>query len=703
MRALVTALMRRADIQPVLLVVEDLHWVDPTTLELLSVLVDECHTARVMAVLTCRPDFTPPWAGRDRLTELALTRLPHSEAAELTSRVAHGKSLPADVVAQVVAKTDGVPLFVEELTKMLIESGLLVEKAERYELAGPLPPLAIPNTLQDSLTARLDRLSIVKGLAPLGATLGREFTYALLQAVSPWDEEVLREGLAQLVAAEFLFQQGQPPNATYRFKHALIQDAAYQSLLKSTRQQHHQRIAGALETAFSEVVATQPELLARHYSEAGLNEQALPYWHAAGQQALQSSANREAASHATKGLEALHALPETADRTRLELTLQIMLGAALGATQGYQAVDHVYARACELARQVGSAPELFPALWGFWYSQLAQGDIHRSQALAGEFLAQSEQQDDQLVRAVGHRMVANTAWWAGELIVAREHSQLGLSLYGAQSHRAGEVSYGQDSGVCCGWIGALTTWVLGYPDQAVRTMDETLARARELAHPFSVAQVLLFSAQLGQLRREPHAALEQAEAALALCAEHGLDAYGTWSLLPRGWARAQLGDVAGGIADIRSALEGRLATGTRAVLPRFLASLGEAYGIAGQIDQGLDAVEQAIRTVEENDERLYESEAYRIKGELLLLKRVPDFSGADACFRQAIDIALRQQAKAWELRAATSLGRLLRQRGDAIATRSVLAPVYGFFTEGFDTADLQDARALLEESHPKSS
>jgi predicted ATPase len=234
-------------------------------------------------------------------------------------------------------------------------------------------------------------------------------------------------------------------------------------------------------------------------------------------------------------------------------------------------------------------------------------------------------------------------------------------------------------------------------------MDQTLARARELAHPFSVAQVLLFSAQLGQLRREPHAALEHAEAALALCAEHGLEAYGTWSLLPRGWARAQLGDVAAGIADIRCALEGRLATGTRAVLPRFLASLGEAYGIAGQIDQGLDAVEQAIRTVDENDERLYESEAYRIKGELLLLQRVPDPSGADACFRHAVDVALRQQAKAWELRAATSLGRLLRQQGDAIASRSVVAPVYGFFAEGFDTADLQDARVLLEEFHPKNS
>ncbi|HTI75660.1 MAG TPA: AAA family ATPase [Mycobacterium sp.] len=695
MRALLTAVKRRAANQPVLFVVEDLHWIDPTTLELISLFVDECHTARIMLVLTSRPDFNPPWAGREQITEVSLARLPHSQAAELTSRVAHGKSLPADVVAQVVAKTDGVPLFVEELTKMLIESGLLEEKAERYELSGPLPPLAIPNTLHDSLTARLDRLSTVKSLAQLGATLGREFSYALLQAVSPWGEGILQEGLAQLVTAEFLYQQGQPPKATYRFKHALIQDAAYQSLLKSTRQQHHQRIAGVLETQFPEVVVTQPELLARHYTEAGLSAQALPYWQAAGQQALAQSANREAASHATKGLEVLASLPESDDRTQLELAMQIMLGAALGATQGYQAVEHVYARACELARKVGSAPELFPALWGFWYSHLAQGDMHRARVLAVEFLAQSEQQDDPLIRAIGHRMLANTAWWAGELAEAREHSEAGLSLYDSQVHRAGEVSYGQDSGVCCGWIGALTSWVLGYPDQAVHTMEQTLARARELAHPFSVAQVMLFSAQLGQLRREPHAALEYADAALELCAEQGLDAYGNWSLLPRGWALAQLGQVSEGIADIRKALEGRLATGTRAVLPRFLASLGEAYGMAGRIEEGLEAMEQAVQTVQDNDERLYEAEVYRLKGELLLMRSVPDVMAAQACFRQAIDVARRQQAKSWELRAAVALGRLLQQKGDVDEARAIVAPLYDFFTEGFDTADLQEAEAFL--------
>ena len=697
MRALLTVLARRVAQQPVLFVMEDLHWVDPTTLELLTMMVDQCHTQRILLVFTCRPDFSSPWPGRDQLTELTLRRLPHDEAAELITRVAYGKPLPPDVVAQVVAKTDGVPLFVEELTKMLLESGLLAEREECYELTGHLPPLAIPSTLHDSLMARLDRLATVKVIAQLGATLGREFSYALLRAVAPWDDEILQEGLQQLVAGEFLYQQGLPPLAVYRFKHALIQDAAYQALLKSTRQQHHQRIADVLESQFPDVVLTQPELLAHHYTQAGLSAQALPYWRAAGQRALSRSAHKEAVSHLTKGLDILGTLSETSDRGRAELTLQIMLGAALGATQGQQAVEHIYARACELARQVGGTPDLFPALWGFWYAHLAQGHMARARALAEEFLVLARQQDP-MTLAVGHRMLANTAWWQGALPDAQHHSGRGLSLYLFEQHRAGDISYGQDSGVCCGWIGALTLWVMGHPARAATAMQETLSRARELAHPFSEAQTLLFSAHLHQLRREPHAAQAHAEEALALCVEHDFGAYGTWSLLPRGWARAQLGDVAGGIVDIRKALDGRLATGTRAVLPWFLALLGEVYGLAGQVDEGRRAVEQALQAVQVNDEHLYEAEVYRLKGELLLAQSVPDYPQAEICFGQALDIARQQQATAWELRAAMSLGRLQRKQGKGGNAWASLAVVYGKFTDGLETADCREAKALLEMS-----
>ena len=327
LQTLLTILLRIAAQQPLLLVMEDLHWVDPTTLELLSLLVDQGPTARILVLLTFRPDFSPPWTGRAHLTQVTLNRLPRRQAAEMTGRVAHGKALPPEVVEQVVAKTDGVPLFVEELTKMVLESGLLQEREGRYELTGLLPPLAIPTTLHDSLMARLDRLATVKGLAQLGATLGREFSYELLQAVALWDEATLRRGLQQLVEAEFLYQQGLPPQATYLFKHALIQEAAYQSLLKSTRQQYHQCIAQILAVQFPEVIETQPELLAQHYTEAGLIAQALPYWQQAGERAVKHSANVEAVGHFTKGLALLKTLSDTSEHAQQELALHIAMGA----------------------------------------------------------------------------------------------------------------------------------------------------------------------------------------------------------------------------------------------------------------------------------------------------------------------------------------------------------------------------------------
>jgi predicted ATPase len=696
MRALLTVLLRIAAEKPVLFVVEDLHWVDPTTLELLSLLVEQLHTARILALFTYRPDFNPPWAGRSNVTQVTLSRLSPGQGAELIGRVSHGKRLPEEVLAQVVNKTDGVPLFVEELTKMVLESGLLEEREESYELTGHLPPLAIPNTLHDSLMARLDRLAGVKGLAQLCASLGREFNYALLQAVSPWDEGTLRRDLDQLVAAEFVYQQGLPPQATYRFKHALIQDAAYQSLLKSTRQQYNVRIAQALESRFPETLAAHPELLAHHYTEAGLSAQALPYWQAAGQQALRRSANREAAVHVRKGLDVLNSLPNTHESAQQELNLQIMLGAALGATQGQQATGPVYARACELARQVGTTPELFPALWGFWYAHIARGEMPRARALAEEFLELAQQQQDPVVIAAGHRMLANTAWWQGELADAQAHCRQGLASYDPEQHRASMVSYGQDSGVACGWIEALTLWVLGYPDQARQGMEDTLARARELAHPFSVAQALNFSAHLHQLRREPQAAQVCAEEGLALCTEQGFDVYGTWCLLPRGWAVAHQNKVEEGVAYIQTGLAARRALGPTAALPWFLALLGEAYGSAGKFGEGLRALDEALWWVQHNEEHLYEAEVYRLTGELLLGQSASDAAKAEDCFQQALAIAARQRAKSWQLRATISLGRLWRQQGEKRNARELLEPVYGWFVEGFDTADLQDAKALLD-------
>jgi predicted ATPase len=697
MRALMTIPFRRAEKQPVMLIVEDLHWVDPTTLEYLNNLVDEIPAAPILAVFTCRPDFLSPWVDNPNVTTIEINRLPSGAAAELTHQVAQGKSLPPQVLAEVVAKTDGVPLFIEELTKMLLESGLLEEHGDHYALTGPLPPLAIPNTLQDSLMARLDRLAPVKSLAQLGAALGREFSYSLLHAVSPWDDDALRQGLEQLVAAEFLYEEGTAPQSTYRFKHALVQESAYQSLLRSTRHQHHQRIADTLVADFPETIETRPELLAHHYTAAGLSDRAIPYWEAAGRRALQRFANHEASNHAKRGLALLAALPETPDRAKQELSLQLVLGPSLSFVEGPQSVEQIYSRARELAREVGSTPELFPALSGLAYAYIVRGRLPEARALAEEFLELAEPQRDALVLAAGHCMVAYAAWWQGDFIDVRDHSQQGLALYDPDRHRVRVSAYNQNPGIICRYLTALSDWVLGYPTRASLAMEQALVYAKELQHPYSVGLTLLFSAQLFQLRREPEPARARAEEAIALSVEYGLLAVELWCLLPRGWAAVQMGDARAGVADICEAMDRRRAAGIGAVWPWFFALLAEAHGALSQFEDGFRALDEALDWVHRNDERLYAAEVHRIRGELLLRQPIPDAAQAQDCFEQALAVARDHQAKSWELRAATSMAQLWRQHGRSDEARALLEPVYGWFTEGFDTADLIEAKALLDE------
>ncbi len=697
MEALLAVVLRKATTQPLLFVVEDLHWVDPSTLEFLTRLIAQAHTTRILALFTCRPDFDSPWAGDPTVKEMSLKRLTVGDVSKLTRLVAQGKSLPDEIIEQVVSRTDGVPLFVEELTKMLMESGLLEERAGRHELSGPLPPLAIPNTLHDSLMARLDRLSAVKGLAQLGAAIGREFSYALLRAVSPWDDDLLQEALAQLVTAEFLHQQGAPPHATYRFKHALIQDAAYQSLLKSARRQHHQRIATALESGFPEVAASQPELLAHHYTEARLVAQAVPYWDAAARRALQRYANQEAANHATRGLELLGTLPDSPERAKQELSLQLLLGPSVSFVRGPNAGEPIYTRARELARQVGGTPELFPALAGLAYANIVGGHMHEARTLAGELLELAQSQGDSSLLAVGHWLLAYPAWWQGDFVDVRTHSRQGLAASDPDQHHSFVAAYTQDAGIVCGYLDALSDWVLGYPTQATAAMELLVARARGLGHPGSIATAVLMSAQLSQLRREPEPARIQAEEAMAVAAEHGLHAVTLWCLLPRGWAIAQLGDVAGGISDIREGMDRRRAFGMGAVWPWFLALFAEACGELGEIEEGLTALKEAGDWEQRNDERLYAAEVCRLRGELLRRLEVPDLIQAEGCFENALAIARAQHAKSWELRGAISMARMWLENGRSDEARALLAPVYGWFTEGFDTADLMDAKALLNQ------
>jgi predicted ATPase len=697
LQAFLAIFLRIAAQQPVLFVMEDLHWVDPTTLELLTLLIDQGPTARILALWTFRPDFSPPWTGRSHLTQVTLNRLPRRQAAEMTGRVARGKALPPAVVEQVVAKTDGVPLFVEELTKMVLESDLLQEREERYELTGPLPPLAIPATLHDSLMARLDRLAAVKGMAQLGATLGREFSYELLQAISPWDEDILQRGLQQLVTAEFLYQQGLPPQAMYLFKHALIQEAAYQSLLRSTRQQYHQHIAQVLEARFPAICETQPELLAHHSTEAGLHEQAIGYWQKAGQRAIERSANLEAIAHLTTGLKVLKMLPDTPQRTQQELTLHTALGVPLRATKGLAApeVGQVYARARELCQQVEETPQLFPVLRGLWEFYELQGELQTARELGEQLLTLAQRIGEVELRLVAHNVLGDTFIWLGEFAVAREHLEQGLALYHPQQHRSHAFLYGYDSGVHCLSFGAWALWYLGCPDQALRRIHEALTLAQELSHPFSLAFALAFAAWLHQLRREGQAAQEWAEAAIALATDQGFPFWESWGTVLRGWALAEQGQSAEGIAQMGQGIAAWRATGAELQRPYYLALLAEAYGKAGQAEEGLSVLAEALTAVHKTGERQYEAELYRLKGELLLKQDIPDVQEAESCLRQAVAVAYQQQAKSLELRAAMSLSRLWQHYGKRVEARELLAPVYGWFTEGFDTADLQEAKVLL--------
>jgi DNA-binding winged helix-turn-helix (wHTH) protein/tetratricopeptide (TPR) repeat protein len=503
LEALLTWLLAETTRRPVLFIVEDVHWCDPSTLDFLTLLIDQGPMARLLTVLTCRPEFTVPWSFRAHLTPLTLSRLPSSQVTQMVERVAGGSALPPEVVAQIVAKTDGVPLFVEELTKMVLEAELLEDGADPVTLRQPLPALAIPDTLHASLLARLDRLGSVKALAQLGATLGRTFTYAVLQRLTPLEEGPLQQGLRQLVDAELVYQRGLPPQATYTFKHALIQDAAYHSLLKSTRQQYHQRIAQVFAVHVPETATTQPELLAHHYTEAGLSAQAVPYWQQAGQGALARSAYVEAIAHLSRGLEVLQTLPNTPERRRQELEMQITLGPALVASRGYAAAEvaHAYLRARELCQQLEETTQILPVLGGLFQFYLARADYQTTRALAEQFLHVAEQAQDPALLVGAHDMLGQTLFLLGEFAPARAHLEQAIALYDPQHHGALALLLGgEDPGVVCRSFAAFALGLLGYPDQSLRRLHEGFTLAQEQASSFSLVWALSSNAWCYQLR-----------------------------------------------------------------------------------------------------------------------------------------------------------------------------------------------------------
>jgi class 3 adenylate cyclase/predicted ATPase len=697
LEALIGQLEGLARQQPVVMVFEDAHWIDPTSRELLDLTVARIPSLPVLLIVTFRPDFQPPWTGMPQVTMLALNRLPRHDGSVLVAQVAGGKALPNEVIDQIIDRTDGEPLFIEELTRSVLESGLLREETDRYVLDGALPPFAIPTTLHDSLMARLDRLSSVRRVAQIGAAIGREFPYPLLRTVSGLAEDELKSALARLVSSELVFQRGVLPDAVYAFKHSLVQDAAHASLLRGTRRQLHAQIAEALEASTPEVMDNQPELLARHYTEAGLVEKSVTYWGKAGHMSVARSAMAEAAAQFYKALGQLALLPDGSERQRKELEFHSALGGALQATKGYAAPEtgRAYARTQELWEQLGSPSDFLgvPVRQSVYHA--IRGELDLALRLDEELLRLSRQHNEYAGLVLGHTSAGRELMYMGRFRSSQLHLEEVLALYDPISRHSVIHRTGDDPHVVSLAFLAIVFFCLGFPDQAMVRSTAAIAAARTLAHPTSLAVSLNAAARLFSLVGD-NAALEQRVAELiSVATEQGFPHWRGVGTIYSGWLQANGGNVTGGLCLLRNGSAAHRSTGAESLRPYHISLLASAHEIAGQIEEAATQLDDALQIVEKTGERWFAAELNRRKGDLLL--RQGDFEAVEELYRKALSIAREQEAKLWELRAAASIARLRRDQGRRAEAYDLLAPVYGWFTEGFDTQDLKEAKTLLGE------
>ena len=673
-----------AKAQPTIMVLEDLQWADASTEELAKLLIEEGTTAPLMLIYTARARFNSPWLAREHHTRLTLDRLSDHKAREIVESLASEKGLPPETVATIVQRATGVPLFIEELTR---------DSLERGEYSSPKE---IPATLHDSLMARLDRLGPARELAQIGAVIGHEFSHELLRLVANVSEEELQLALGNLVGADLLHVGQSEPEKSYIFKHALVQDAAYSTLLRSRRRELHQRIAQILEERPFETATSAPELLAHHYTEAGLIAQAVRYWRRAGRKAIERSANVEAIVQLRKGLELLKALPLTSERLMEEVKLQTALTSPLIAIEGYTApeVEKASSRALELCQQLGETPQLFVALGSLQSLYFNRGELEIALELAKQLLRLAETQQDPVLLLWAHYALGFDLAWQGALKLARAHLERSIALY--DPRRAGMYGFVHDPGPPAMVQLSHVVHSLGYPQQALERMREAVAQARNLSHPFTLASVLGPAAGLYWRRGEELTAQELWQEEAALCSEQGFKALLASSSLRIGFAQVEEGRTAEGFSKMHDALTS-LADLLVIDKPFGLVLLALALGKIGQLDQGLARINEALTLVKKIPTFADFPQLYVIKGQLLLMKSPSGFRKARQCFSLAIEIARKQGAKSEELRAATPLARLLTQQGRREQARTMLAEIYNWFTEGFDTPDLKDAKALLDE------
>ena len=688
---------------PVLMIFEDVQWIDPTSLEALGRAVDQIRSVRLLLIMTFRPEFDPPWIGSPHVTALTINRLGRRDIEAMISRVVGDKLLPPSIQQDIIERTDGIPLFVEEMTKAVLEAES-EGAAEHVVTAVPSPALAVPSSLHASLMARLDRLGPAKELAQIGAAIGREFSHALLAAVVRKPEGELESALDRLIAAGLLFRQGIPPHATYLFKHALVQDAAYGTLLREPRRALHARIAETLESHFAETADSQPELLARHCTEAGLIEKAAGWWGKAGQRSLARSALVEAAEQLTRALGQIATLPPSAELRRAEIRLQVALINPLLHVKGYAAPESKAAveRArllIERAEALGEPSEdpllLFSVLYGSWVASFIafNGDVMRE--LATRFLELAKKQGATVPIMIGHRLMGTTLTATGDIAKARAHHDQGIALYDPAKHRPLVTRFGQDAGVTGLSFRSLTLWFLGYPEAALADTDHALKIAREIGQAATLMFALAITNFTRIFCRSCATASARIDELIALADEKGALQRKAEGVTQKGCVLALIGEASDSVQTITSGITAWQSTGATVWVPLYLSYLAKAYAELGQIDDAWRCIGEAIKTIETTKERWYEVEVYRMAGEIAL-KSPERATKAEAYFGQALIIARAQQARSWELRAALSMARLLSAQGEPDKATDLLAPAYGWFTEGFDTSDLKEAKALLD-------
>ncbi|MEE9150177.1 MAG: adenylate/guanylate cyclase domain-containing protein [Candidatus Tectomicrobia bacterium] len=705
---LVALWLEEAQRHATLVVWEDVHWADPSTLDVLGLLLDQVPTVPMMIVFAFRPEFSPPWPRQTHLTPILLNRLQGSQVEALVHRLAGDKALPVEVVQYIVDKADGVPLYAEELCRMILESEYLREEADRYTLTGPLDSLEIPTTLQDSLMARLDRLPMVREIAQVGAVLGREFGYDMIRRLSAETDDTLQDHLTQLVSNELLYQRGRPPRATYVFRHALVRDAAYTSLLRRRRQQYHQQVAEQLETYFPDMVEMQPELLAHHFTEGGNTAQAVAYWQRAGQRASERSAYQEAISHFTQGLTLLPDGPEAPERTQQELNLQLALAACLLMTKGHGSpeVETAYTQARALCQQLGDTLALFPVLFGLWRFYAVKPALPMNMELGEQLLRLAEQTQDPPLLVVAHYALGFSHLMLGAGVEASRHLQQGAAHYHPAQREADMFRAGQDPGVVCQAYAAWALWLQGYPDRARHHIDKALALAQTIDHPFTLAFAFDVAAIVGQLTRDAQMTAQHAASAIELSAEHGFVLWLALGNIMQGAAMVRKDpgqEPADGALAIMQQGRGAWQAAGADLLAPFVSTLrAEVYQHLGQYVAGQHALDEAITLMDNTRERWWAAEVYRLKGVLTLHQDGSEaaWQEAETHFQHALATARQQQAKSLELRATVSLCRLWKDQGQCREARECLAEMYGWFSEGFDTVDLRDAKALLEALAP---